>query len=189
MKKSNFTSKMSLLLVFMLVAALACGCGKETETTPVVTESSVQEAPESSSVEETVAESSVEESSEEESSEEASSAEETTSEEVVAEEYKTLGEGANEFTFEMTLGDETVGYKINTDETTVGAALLGLDLIGGEESQYGLFVTTVMGNDPTSEADGTPYWAFYIDGGYAPTGVDSTDITPGSTYSFVVETY
>ena len=34
--------------------------------------------------------------------------------------------------------------------------------------------------------DGT-YWAFYIDGEYAMTGVDVTDITAGSAYAMKVE--
>ncbi|MDD5953930.1 MAG: DUF4430 domain-containing protein [Firmicutes bacterium] len=28
------------------------------------------------------------------------------------------------------------------------------------------------------------YWAFYIDGEYAQTGVDATEITAGATYTF-----
>ena len=31
------------------------------------------------------------------------------------------------------------------------------------------------------------YWAFYVDGEYAATGVDSTDITAGATYTFKAE--
>ena len=36
------------------------------------------------------------------------------------------------------------------------------------------------------DADGY-YWAFYADGEYAPTGVDSTDIAEGVTYALVRE--
>ena len=31
------------------------------------------------------------------------------------------------------------------------------------------------------------YWAFYVDDEYAATGVDSTDITAGATYTFKAE--
>jgi len=40
--------------------------------------------------------------------------------------------------------------------------------------------------DLTLTTDQT-YWAFYINGEYASTGVDSTNIEEGSTYTFKVE--
>lgn len=69
---------------------------------------------------------------------------------------------------------------------TVGAVLLNAGLIAGDESQYGLYVKTVNGITADYDVDGT-YWAFYIDGEYASTGVDSTPVVDGSTYSFKVE--
>ena len=69
---------------------------------------------------------------------------------------------------------------------TVGAALLSLGLIAGEDSDYGLYVKTVNGVTVDYDADGK-YWAFYVDGEYAATGVDSTDITAGATYTFKAE--
>ena len=68
----------------------------------------------------------------------------------------------------------------------LGAALLSLGLIAGEDSEYGLYVKTV--NDVTVDYDQDgKYWAFYVDGEYAATGVDSTDITAGATYTFKAE--
>ena len=98
-----------------------------------------------------------------------------------------LGEGATRFTFTVTdaEGNETA-YEIHTDKKTVGEALLELDLIAGEESSYGLYVKTVTGITPDYDTDGK-YWAFYIDGTYASSGVDTTEITEGATYSFKVE--
>ena len=99
----------------------------------------------------------------------------------------TLGEGNTEFTFTVIDkdGNETV-FTVKTDETTVGKALLDVNLIAGDESEYGLYVKTVNGITADYDVDGT-YWAFYINGEYAMTGVDSTDITAGSTYTFKVE--
>ena len=98
-----------------------------------------------------------------------------------------LGEGAT--AFDLTVvdaeGAETF-FTVNTDETTVGDALLALELITGDESEYGLYVKTVNGITAEYEVDGT-YWAFYINGEYATSGVDTTDIGPGSAYMLKVE--
>lgn len=81
-------------------------------------------------------------------------------------------------------GTKTFTYE--TDKSTVGAALLEEGLIEGEEGQYGLYVKTVDGETADWDTDGT-YWAFYVNGEYAMTGVDSTPIEEGATYEFVRE--
>ena len=91
------------------------------------------------------------------------------------------------FTFEVVDKDgNTETFNITTDKTTVGEALLEEGLIAGENGQYGLYVTEVNGIVADYNVDGT-YWAFYVDGAYASSGVDTTDIVDGSTYSFTVE--
>ena len=55
-----------------------------------------------------------------------------------------------------------------------------------EEGDYGLYVKTVNGVTADYDVDQT-YWAFYINGEYASTGVDATSVTAGDTYSFKVE--
>ncbi|MBP0990155.1 MAG: DUF4430 domain-containing protein [Oscillospiraceae bacterium] len=98
-----------------------------------------------------------------------------------------LGEGATKFTFKYTDADgNTKTYEINTDETTVGAALLKVNLIAGDTSDFGLYVKTVDGKTYDYNTDGK-YWAFYINGTYASTGVDSTNITAGEVYEFKAE--
>ncbi len=82
-------------------------------------------------------------------------------------------------------GNET-DFEIETTEKTVGAALLAKGLIAGDESEYGLYVKEVNGITADYNTDGT-YWAFYVNGEYATTGVDSTEIVPGSVYTFKVE--
>ena len=98
-----------------------------------------------------------------------------------------MGEGETSFLFNVVdpEGKES-HFEIHTDEKTVGAALLSLGLIAGEDSDYGLYVKTVNGVTVDYDADGK-YWAFYVDGEYAATGVDSTDITAGATYTFKAE--
>ena len=98
-----------------------------------------------------------------------------------------VGQGAVAFTVEVQGADgKTVTFTVNTDEETVGAALLKLGVIAGDDSEYGLYVKTVNGVTVDYDQDGK-YWAFYVDGEYAATGVDSTDITAGATYTFKAE--
>ena len=98
-----------------------------------------------------------------------------------------LGEGQTMFLFTVVdkEGNET-DFEIHTDKKTVGDALLDLKLIDGDDDKYGLYVKTVNGITADYDTDKT-YWAFYVNGEYAPTGVDSTDIEEGVSYSFKVE--
>ena len=75
-------------------------------------------------------------------------------------------------------------FDITTDAKTVGEALVAEKLISGTEGDYGLMVDTVNGIKYEYNADGA-YWAFYVNGEYAMSGVDTTDIVDGTTYSFV----
>ncbi len=98
-----------------------------------------------------------------------------------------LGEGAVSFSFTVVdaEGNETA-FEIHTDQTTVGDALQELGLIDGEEGEYGLYVKTVNGITADYDADGA-YWAFYVDGEYAASGVDATEIEEGRSYALCVE--
>ncbi len=98
-----------------------------------------------------------------------------------------VGQGATEFAFSVTDKEGiTTEFIVCTDKTVVGAALLEAGLIEGEDSAYGLFVKKVNGIVADYDIDKT-YWAFYIDGEYASSGVDSTEIVTTSKYSFKVE--
>lgn len=96
-----------------------------------------------------------------------------------------LGTGAKKFTFTVINNTDVSVQTIHTDEETVGAALLKLGLVAGEESSYGLYVKTVKGVTADYEKDGT-YWGFFINGEYASAGVDSTKIEEGTDYSFQI---
>ena len=100
---------------------------------------------------------------------------------------KEVGQGSVSFIFRVTdQYDTSTLYRIYTDEKTVGEALQKLGMISGEESQYGLYVKTVNGITVDYDKDGK-YWAFYVDGEYAMSGVDTTEIEEGKVYSFKVE--
>ena len=98
--------------------------------------------------------------------------------------YTEKGEGATSFYFTVKDADGTVTkFIIHTDKTTVGAALLELGLIAGDESDWGLYVTSVNGITADWDTE-KAYWAFYIGEEYAQTGVDATEIVAGTTYTF-----
>lgn len=98
-----------------------------------------------------------------------------------------LGEGQTQFMFTVVDKDgNATNFEIHTDKETVGDALLEVELIAGEESEYGLFVKTVNGITADYDVDQT-YWAFYVNDEYASSGVDTTAIEDGKTYSFKVE--
>lgn len=100
-----------------------------------------------------------------------------------------IGEGAVSFGVQVQGdGESIVAFTVNTDEETVGAALMELGVLDGDMEEYGLYVKTVNGTtvDPDTE---NAYWAFYINGEYAMTGVDSTPIEADAVYMFCVESF
>ena len=105
----------------------------------------------------------------------------------VSVESNVLGEGDTKFTLSVVDqdGNETQ-FEIHTDKETVGEALLECGLVEGDEGEFGLYVKKVNGIEADYDKNGT-YWAFYINGEYATTGVDSTTITEGDTYALKVE--
>ena len=79
-------------------------------------------------------------------------------------------------------GNET-NFDYTTDKATVGEVLIEEGLIEGHETEYGLYVDSVNGIALDWDTDGK-YWAFYINGEYAMTGVDATDVEDGAVYTF-----
>ena len=89
----------------------------------------------------------------------------------VAKDGATIGEGAKSFTMEVVDKDGgKVTFTVKTDEN----------------SSYGLYVKTVNGITLDYDTDGM-YWAFYINGEYAQTGVDATGVENGAVYAFRAE--
>jgi len=161
MKKFNFKSIVALILCMVLIAAtalIATGCQEQKET------------PDTTDAQTTAADTTVGDTTDAEG------------------DGKTvLGEGETQFTFTVVDkdGNET-SFIINTDKKTVGEALLEHKLIEGEEGDFGLYVKKVNGIEAVYEKDKT-YWAFYVNGEYAMSGVDMTDVEEGASYSFKVE--
>ena len=111
----------------------------------------------------------------------------TTAATTVAEQGNTVGEGQTSFTFEITFLDGTTKtYTVKTDEETVGAALVKVGLIAGEDGPYGLYVKTVDGETVDYDTH-KKYWAFYENGTMAMNGVDKTDVVAGAVYAFRAE--
>ena len=93
--------------------------------------------------------------------------------------------GSKTITVEVVHKDEsTKEFIYQTDEDYLGEVLLTEGLIQGEEGPYGLYITTVDGEDAIYEADQS-YWAFYQGEEYAVQGVDQTPIADGDEFSFV----
>ena len=92
-----------------------------------------------------------------------------------------FGSGAKTVAVEVKVGDHKVTFTIKTDKETVGEALVEHGLISGDEGAYGLYVKVVNGITADYDVDQS-YWAFNINGEYAMTGVDVTEITEGATY-------
>ena len=92
----------------------------------------------------------------------------------------TLGEGATALTVVVSAEDKEVTFTVNTDQTTVGAALAELNLIQGADGMY----TVVNGMTADYNIDQT-YWAFYENDAYAMAGMDDIAITAGVVYKLV----
>ena len=92
-----------------------------------------------------------------------------------------FGKGAKVVVVEVAAEDQAVTFTINTDKDTVGAALLEHELIEGEPGEYGMYVKTVNGILADYNVNKS-YWLLYIDGEYAMSGVDTTQIVEESVY-------
>ena len=94
-------------------------------------------------------------------------------------------QGNKSFRVEIVHGDgSNKVININSDDEYLGEALQLLGLIQGENNQFGLYITTVDGEDAVYEENGA-YWALYVDGEYAQQGIDLTPIVDGGSYSLV----
>ena len=176
MKKTNLKNKLSIVLCTVLIVAMALfttGCGAKDDNS--------QSQPNSSSQ--------INSSSQTESQSEQNEEKLTTK---VYEDSAIIGEYSedkNIVDVEIVTEDgKSSLFRIFTDKTTLGEALLDIELIAGEDSEYGLYVKTVNGVTADFDKDGS-YWAFYIDGEYAQTGVDQTKLEKGKgrLYTFKIE--
>ena len=94
----------------------------------------------------------------------------------------TFGNGSKTLRVEVKAGNDTITFTVKTDKETVGDALMEHNLIDGENGAYGLYVKKVNGILADYDIDQS-YWAFYINGEYAMSGVDTTNIDTSATYT------
>ena len=93
----------------------------------------------------------------------------------------TLGSGAKTATVEVTANEKTVTFTVMTDKEILGDALLDVGLIEGDAGAYGLYVKVVNGMTADYDKD-QRYWALYVNGTLAATGVDGIEIEEGIVY-------
>ena len=176
MQRKTSNMLLTRILCMMLIVAMALftvGCKKDEKETPQGGQETKVTAP-------------AEDNQGNEVGENAEDGDDAGQAEDAASDVTELGEGRLSFNFSVVDkdGSETK-FKIHTDAETVGAALLEHGLIEGEESEYGLYVKKVNGILADYDVDQT-YWGFYVNGEYAMSGVDTTNIEEGGNYSFKV---
>ena len=166
----------ALFLSLALVLTMLAGCSKGGNST------TSQSSESSSSIVSQVEESSAEESTAEESSETSQlKPEPRTTEESGEEDASQADAETKEITLKVVHGDGSEKeFPISTTAETLGEALEAEGLIAGEESSFGLFVTTVDGE--TVDDANQEWWCLTKGGEMATTGVDSTEISDGDVY-------
>ena len=93
--------------------------------------------------------------------------------------------GDKHITVQVVHGDGSEkSFAYDTDAEYLGQVLLAEGLIAGDEGEYGLYITSVDGEEAIYETDGS-YWALYEGEDYAQQGADQTPIQDGGDYSLV----
>ena len=92
-----------------------------------------------------------------------------------------LGEGAKTVVIEVKAEDKAVKFTIHTDAEMVGDALIENKLLEGTPGSMGLYINSINGMVADYD-ENMSYWAFYINGEYANTGVDTTPIDESAEY-------
>ncbi len=97
----------------------------------------------------------------------------------------TVGEGAVTVTVKVTAEDKTVTLTLNTDEATLGDALLAEGLVEGKNDQYGLMISHVNGIRADYNLDNGYYWQVRVNGEPSDLGASYVAITAGAVYELV----
>ena len=94
--------------------------------------------------------------------------------------------GEKTITVEVVHADESSReFTYQTSEEFLGPVLIQEGLVQGEESTYGLFITTVDGET----AEGNQWWCITQDGQMVETGADTTPIADGDHFELTMSTY
>ena len=94
-------------------------------------------------------------------------------------------EGGKTITVEVVHKDEsTKTFTYHTDAEYLGEVLLAEGLVEGDESEYGLMITTVDGE--TADDSLQQWWCITREGEMLPTGADQTPIADGEQYELTL---
>lgn len=96
----------------------------------------------------------------------------------------TLGEGKKSVNIEIQALDKSINVTIKTDAKNLEDALTEVDLVQGEQSEYGLFIKTVNGITADYDTDGA-YWSINQNGEYMMSGANETKIKDGDSFELV----
>ena len=95
-------------------------------------------------------------------------------------------EGAKTVVVEVVHGDESAReFTYHTDLEYLGELLLAEKLVEGEESAFGLFITTVDGE--TAQDSLRQWWCITKDGEQTETGADAVPIADGDHFELTLK--
>lgn len=92
-----------------------------------------------------------------------------------------VGEGDKTITVKVVIEDKSVTITVHTNQEMLGGALTENKLVDGENSEYGLYIKSVIGIEADYDKN-QAYWAISKGGEYLMTGADTTPIANGESY-------
>lgn len=96
-----------------------------------------------------------------------------------------LGEGAVALTIKVVDADKTEStFTVKTDADNLADALLGVNLVDGDNGAYGLYIKYVNGIRADYDLD-KAYWALQKNGELLMTGSNDTPVADGEQYELV----
>lgn len=97
---------------------------------------------------------------------------------------KELGNGSTTIKVSIEKDMKDIELTIHTDKENLYDALNEFDVAQGEESQYGIFLTSVNGITANYETDQS-YWSIFDNGALATTSIDKITIKENGVYNLV----
>lgn len=95
--------------------------------------------------------------------------------------------GSKTITVQVVTEEVSKDVTIQTDAEMLGTALQEQNLIEGEESEFGMFITMVDGI--VADSSKNEYWSITKSGEMLNTGADSTPIADGDHFELTLVTY
>lgn len=97
-------------------------------------------------------------------------------------------QGDKTITVEVVHGDQSAReFTYHTDAEYLGQVLIQEKLVEGEDSQFGLYITTVDGE--TAQESENQWWCITQEGEMVNTGADTTPIQDGDHFELTLSTY